>query len=70
MLRDWIIILKFNRYVSDPIAIDNGIRQGDLLSIVLYQYYNADLLDIPSSKDEEAVAYVNNTFMMATGTNF
>jgi ribonuclease HI len=57
-------------YVSDPIAIDNGIGQGDPLSMVLYQYYNADLLDIPSSKDEEAVAYVDDAFMMATGTDF
>jgi hypothetical protein len=38
--------------------------------MVLYQYYNVDLLDIPSSKDEEAVAYVNNAFMMAMGTDF
>jgi hypothetical protein len=70
MLRDRVISLKFDRYISDPIAIDNGIGQGDPLSMVLYQYYNMDLLNIPSSKDKEAVAYVDNTFMIATGTNF
>lgn len=36
----------------------------------LYQYYNADLLDIPSGKDEEAVAYVDDAFMMAMGNDF
>ena len=70
MLRDRVTTLKFDGYVSDPIAIDNGIGQGDPLSMVLYQYYNADLLDIPSGKDEEAVAYVDDAFMMATGTDF
>ena len=59
MLRDRITTLKFDGYVSDPLAIDNGIGQGDPLSMGLYQYYNADLLDIPSGKDEEAVAYVD-----------
>jgi hypothetical protein len=70
MLRDRVMTLKFDRYVSDPLAIDNGIGQGDPLLMVLYQFYNADLLDIPADKDEEAVAYVDDTFMMATGTDF
>jgi hypothetical protein len=70
MLRDQVTSLKFNGYILDPITIDNGIGQGDPLSMVLYQYYNVDLLDIPSSKDEKAVAYVNDAFMMAIGTDF
>ena len=70
MLRDRVTTLKFDGYTSAPIAIDNGIGQGDPLSMVLYQYYNTDLLDIPSGKDRETVAYVDDTFMMATGTDF
>ena len=37
--------LKFDNHESENIIIDNGIGQGDPLSMVLYQYYNADLLD-------------------------
>jgi hypothetical protein len=38
--------------------------------MVLYQYYNADLLDIPKYKGEDVVAYVDDTFMLATDTTF
>ena len=37
--------LKFNDYTSDPISILNRIGQGDPLSMLLYIYYNADILD-------------------------
>jgi len=47
MLQERITALKFDGYTSEPIKIDNGIGQGDPLSMVLYQFYNADLLDIP-----------------------
>jgi len=36
----------------------------------LLQYYNADLLDIPKHPDEDAVAYVDDTFMLASGKDF
>jgi len=70
MLREQFTTLKFDRYVSDRIPIDNGIGQGDPLSMVLYQYYNADLLDIPKCAEEDTVAYVDNTFMLASGKDF
>ena len=57
MLREWITMLRFDGYVLDCIPIDNGIGQGDLLSMVLYQFYNADLLDIPRHAEEDVVAY-------------
>ena len=38
--------------------------------MILYQYYNADLLDIPEQEGEEAVAYVDDAFMLATGDDF
>jgi hypothetical protein len=63
-------LLKFDGYASEPIAIDNGIRQGDPLSIVLYQFYNADLLDIPKGKNEDALAYMDDTIMVATVATF
>jgi len=38
--------LRFNDYTSEAIPINNGFSQGDLLSMGLYQFYNADLLGI------------------------
>jgi ribonuclease HI/exonuclease III len=70
MLRDRVTTLKFDGHSSDPIPLDNGIGQGDPLSMALYQYYNADLLEIPESKDEDAMAYVDDTLLLASGKNF
>ena len=70
MLRDRVTTLKFDGYSSAPIHIDNGIGQGDPLSMVLYQYYNADLLDIPNNKDEDAMAYVDDSLMLAIAKSF
>jgi ribonuclease HI/exonuclease III len=70
MLEGRVTTLKFDGYASDQIPIDNGIGQGDPLSMVLYQYYNADLLDIPEQDGEDAIAYVDDTIMMATGADF
>ena len=41
--RNW---LRFDNYFSDWFDLDNGIIQGDLLSMLLYLFYNADMLDI------------------------
>ena len=62
--------LKFDDHESEDIIIDNGIRQGDPLSMMLYQFYNADLLDILSSPSEFAAAYVDNTILVATARTF
>jgi ribonuclease HI len=70
MLRGRVTSLKFDGYASDPIQIDNGIGQGDPLSMVIYQFYNADLLDIPTEEGEAAIAYVDDTLLLATANNF
>ena len=70
MLKDRVTTLKFDGYISDQIAINNGIGQGDPLSMVLYQYYNADLLDIPIHEGEDAEAYVDDTIMIAIDSDF
>ena len=62
--------LKFDDHESDYINIDNSIGQGDPLSMVLYQFYNADLLDIPSAPTEVAAAYVDDTILVATTKTF
>jgi len=70
MLSDRSTALKFDRYTSDPIKINNGIGQGDPQSMVMYQFYNADLLDIPGDKSEGAIAYVDDTLLVATVKHF
>jgi hypothetical protein len=70
MLTDRCTTLKYDGPTSEPIEIDNGIGQGDPLSMVLYQFYNADLLDIPSRKNEDALAYMDDTILVATMETF
>jgi len=70
MLHGRVTTLKFNGYMSAPIRIENGISQGDPLSMALYQYYNADLLKIPSNKDKDAMAFMDDSFMLAIADTF
>jgi len=70
LLKEWYTMLKFDNHISDRIALDNGIGQGNPLSMVLYQYYNADILDIPSGPEELAAAYINNAILIVTASDF
>jgi len=62
--------LKFDGYTLEPIKIDNGIGQGDPLSMGIYQYYNTDLLDIPKEEGKSVMAYVDDSVMIATADTF
>ena len=70
MLDRRAIVLKFDSFALEKTPIDNGIGQGYPLSMVLYQYYNADLLDLLDYEGKEAVAYVDNAFMLVVGNDF
>ena len=70
LLKERSTTLKFDDYISENIMIDNGIGQGDPLSMILYQYYNAGLLDIPVNAKEMAAAYVDDAILVATGKDF
>ena len=60
--------IKFDDYISDPILLENGIGQGDPLSMLLYIIYNADLLDLPTNpKTEDTIRYVDDIAIVATG---
>ena len=63
-------VLRFDDHTSDPIQLDNGIRQGDPLSMALYQYYNADILEIPNRPQETAEVYVDDAILTATAKTF
>ncbi|KAG2071124.1 hypothetical protein BDR04DRAFT_1016840, partial [Suillus decipiens] len=48
--------LHFDGYTSDWIDINNGIGQGDPLSMILYIIYSTDLVDIVKPYDMALVA--------------
>ena len=52
LLTDRKTRLKFDDHTSSWFKIDNGIGQGDPLSMILYLYYNADLLDVATDCQE------------------
>jgi len=70
MLQGRSTYLKFDDFTLKNICMENGIGQGDPLSMVLYQFYNADILDMPNTKNEAAAAYVDDTILIATAKTF
>jgi hypothetical protein len=71
LLKDRTTKLKFDDFISEPIKSENGIGQGDLLSMILYIFYNADLLEITDTNNkEDAIGYVDDIAMIATGSDF
>jgi hypothetical protein len=64
-------MLQFDNHISRPIDLNNGIGQGDPLSMALYQFYNADLVEIPNGcKSEYAEAYVDDAIIAASAKTF
>ena len=61
--------LKFDGYMSEWASIDNGIVQGDPLSMILYLFYNADLLE-NAGKLEVKVRYVDDINFYVEGSTF
>ena len=70
MLENRRTTLRFDDHTSGSITLDNGIGQGDPLSMALYQYYNADILEIPNSPQETAEAYVDDAILTASAKTF
>jgi hypothetical protein len=62
--------LKFENYTSDWFELDNCIGQGDPLLMILYLFYNADLLDIAKGKKEKTLGYIDNNTLLAIGETF
>ena len=70
MLADRNTKLQFDDYMSDWVEIDNGIGQGDPLSMILYLYYNADILDIPTRRGQATVAFIDDANLYAEGDTY
>ena len=56
--------------VLRKIAVSNYHNKGDPLSMILYLYYNPDLLDVMSSCHQSAVTYVNHANLYAEGSTY
>ncbi len=69
LLSDRRTKLKFDGFMSDWVGINNGIVQGDPLSMILYLFYNADLLE-DVKKKEMKITYVDDVNFFAEGVNF
>jgi len=58
--------LKFNRYESEPITLPKGLDQGCPLSSIVFQFYNADLVDIwDPSNGKEVITFMDDMLMLA-----
>ena len=69
LLTDRRMRLKFDGFTLEWINVDNGIVQGDPLSMILYLFYNADLLE-DVGKMETKVGYVDDVNFYAEGHTF
>jgi Reverse transcriptase (RNA-dependent DNA polymerase) len=68
LLRGRSTWLKFDNYLSEQIPIDNGVGQGDPVSLPSFNYYNTDLLEL--STILQALGYVDDAMVMAVGEDF
>ena len=69
MLTNRCTKLQFDGFALDWVNVDNGIVQGDPLSMLLYLFNNTDLIAMPQ-KEEAMIAYVDDASFNAEGVNF
>jgi hypothetical protein len=49
------------------VPIETGIPQGSPLSLILYLFYNADLIEACKTENTEAVGYIDDASILAVG---
>jgi hypothetical protein len=59
--------LKFGDYTSRWFDIQNGIPQGDPLSMILYLFYSADFYDIKMNKRGCTIGFVDDKLVVVEG---
>lgn len=63
--------LRFDDFTSDTFEILSGIDQGCPLSVILYAFYNSDLIDSAcTANGETAVGSMDDMAMIAVGATF
>ena len=55
-LKNWTSTIRLPEYESEPFNIHTGISQGSPLSLILYLFYNVNLLDMGSRSNLKATA--------------
>jgi hypothetical protein len=70
MLMDRKTKLYFDDFMSNWFKLDNGMGQGDPLSMILYLFYNADVLEIAKGRKEKGQGYINNNTLIAITKTF
>lgn len=60
--------LTFDDYSSEAFEIVSGIDQGCPLSVILYLFYNSDLVDISIPRNAlDGTGYIDDVAFLATG---
>ena len=53
-----------NNFISDPIDITNGTTQDCPLSMILYAFYNAPLIQIAAHKHKTSLRFVDDSMFL------
>jgi len=62
--------LRFDDYESGQFEVSNGIGQGDPLSMILYLFYNAPMLETAAGANQLALGFVDDLALIAIGDTF
>jgi hypothetical protein len=68
-LSDRSTTLKLQEYTAPSVPIETGMPQGSPLSLILYLFYNADLIETCKTEHTEAVGYVDDASILAIGSS-
>lgn len=60
-------IVYTNEHTTPKLSIDLGLSQGSPLSLILYLFCNADLLEDSAKKVVEAQGFIDDITLIATG---
>ncbi|KAG9221604.1 hypothetical protein CCMSSC00406_0006763 [Pleurotus cornucopiae] len=56
---------------SDPFPVENGLDQGDAMSVILYLLYNAGILaTVKGNKKELGLLFIDDAAIVVTGATF